>query len=124
MHRSVVIGPNAHGAEGLFNQALSNGLAAIVNHHWPGAERKANGRVKSAADLLGFINGKIRRRGNIRVLEGQTHGRKWRTAVATKILADGIKKTDPIRHGTEGGSSPQKEHIDALVETRAASLAE
>ena len=31
------------------------------------------------------------------------------------MLADGIKRTDPVRHGTEGGSSLNKLHIDALV---------
>ena len=59
---ALVMNPEANGAGGLFNQALSNGLAAIVSHHWPGREGKANGRVKSAA-LLSFINGNVRARG-------------------------------------------------------------
>jgi hypothetical protein len=112
---ALVMNPEANGAEGLFNQALSNGLAAIVSHHWPGGERKSNGRMKSAADLLAFINRKIRRRGSMRVLEGRTQGYRWRTALATNVLADGVKRTDPVRHGTEGGSPPEGRHIDALV---------
>ena len=51
----------------------------------------------------------------MRVLEGRTHGYRWRTAVATKVIADGIKRTDPVRHGTEGGWPLNKGHIDALV---------
>jgi hypothetical protein len=80
----LIANPETNGAEGLFNQALTNALAAIVNYHWPGRELNPNGRVKSAADLLAFINGKVRRRGNMRVLEGRTAGRRWRTAIATK----------------------------------------
>lgn len=30
------------GAEGVFDQAVTNGLAAIVAHNWPGAELKSN----------------------------------------------------------------------------------
>jgi hypothetical protein len=111
----LVMNPEANGAEGLFNQALSNGLAAIVSHHWPGRERKPNGRVKSAPDLLAFLNGKVRRRGRMRVLEGRSAGRRWRTAIATKTLADGVKRTDPVRHGTGGGSSLDRAQIEALV---------
>lgn len=65
---ALVQNPEASGAEALFNQALSNGLAAIVAHHWPARERKRNGRVKSAADLLAIINREAPRRGNMRIL--------------------------------------------------------
>ncbi|GAA0335725.1 hypothetical protein NE235_14910 [Actinoallomurus spadix] len=43
------------GAEGVFDQALTNGLAAIVAHMWPGKEIGRRGRVKSAAELLEVI---------------------------------------------------------------------
>lgn len=43
------------GAEGVFDQALTNGLAAIVAHMWPGKEIGRRGRVKSAAELLKVI---------------------------------------------------------------------
>lgn len=112
---ALVQNPEASGAEALFNQALSNGLAAIVAHHWPGRERKRNGRVKSAADLLAIINREAPRRGNMRILEGTQHGRRWRTAVATRTLSDGVRRTDPVRHGTSGGSSLEKTHVEALV---------
>jgi hypothetical protein len=43
------------GAEGMFDQALTNGLAGIVAHMWPGWDVDRRGRVKSAADLLKVI---------------------------------------------------------------------
>jgi hypothetical protein len=112
---ALIANPEAAGAEALFNQALSNGLAAIVSHHWPGEDRRGNGRVKSAADLLSLINRKVRRRGNMRVLEGRLRGYRWRTAIATNVLAEGVRQTDPVRHGSNEGSRLEKRHIDELV---------
>ncbi|GAA2171255.1 hypothetical protein [Actinomadura napierensis] len=43
------------GAEGVFDQALTNGLAAIVAHDWPGEETTGTGRVLPAAGLLTVI---------------------------------------------------------------------
>lgn len=43
------------GVEALFDQALSNGLAAIVARMWPGQEHYRSGKVKSARDLLDVI---------------------------------------------------------------------
>ena len=111
---ALVINPTANGAEALFNQALSNGLAAIVNHRWPGKERRRSGQVKSATELLKFIGSKVHRRGNICVLQGQTGKFRWRTAISIKLLTDGIQRTDPVRHGLPG-SALEKVHIDALV---------
>ncbi|MHC3454945.1 hypothetical protein [Streptomyces prasinus] len=40
---------------GLFDDALSNGLAAIVAYEWPGEEQGRRGRVESARALLEVI---------------------------------------------------------------------
>jgi len=59
------------GAEAVFDQALTNGLAAIVAHAWPGAELEGGAnRVRSAAALLDVIKqcGKPAENGTIRVL--------------------------------------------------------
>lgn len=42
------------GAEALFNQALSNGLVAIVTHHWPDRVHKPNGRARNAVPARPF----------------------------------------------------------------------
>ncbi|MEV0040837.1 hypothetical protein AB0H70_33570, partial [Streptomyces sp. NPDC050804] len=47
----------AAGAAAVFDQALSNGLAAIVERAWPGQEWKREGFLKSAAELLDVIAG-------------------------------------------------------------------
>lgn len=44
------------GAEGLFDIALNNGLAAIVASAWPGDELERNGKVKSAKFLLDALS--------------------------------------------------------------------
>jgi hypothetical protein len=57
------------GAEGIFDQALTNGLAAIVARAWPGAELKRS-LVWSARELLDVIEqrGTRDRDGSVRVL--------------------------------------------------------
>jgi hypothetical protein len=47
------------GAEALFDQALTNGLTAIVAHEWPGEEKDAKGFTRSARDLLKIIQSKV-----------------------------------------------------------------
>ncbi|MFF3518751.1 hypothetical protein [Streptomyces sp. NPDC002573] len=47
------------GHEGIYDQALSNALAAIVAAEWPGQEAKGEGRVHSARRLLKVIAEKI-----------------------------------------------------------------
>ncbi|MEU9059172.1 hypothetical protein AB0D13_09915 [Streptomyces sp. NPDC048430] len=46
---------SAAGAAAVFDQALSNGLAAIVERAWPGEEWKREGLLKSAAELLDVV---------------------------------------------------------------------
>ncbi|MEV7318446.1 hypothetical protein AB0N56_36705 [Streptomyces microflavus] len=48
------------GHEGIYDQALSNALAAIVAAEWPGEEVNRRGRVHFARDLLKVIAEKIR----------------------------------------------------------------
>src|SRR3954452_11815885 len=43
------------GAEGVFDQALTNGLAAIVADEWPGEEVGRGGRMLAASKLLDVI---------------------------------------------------------------------
>ena len=39
----------------MYDQALTNGLAAIVAHEWPGEEANAKGRMHAANTLLDVI---------------------------------------------------------------------
>ncbi|WP_405669030.1 hypothetical protein OG379_41030 (plasmid) [Streptomyces sp. NBC_01166] len=50
--------PSMGGKEGIFDQGLSNGLAAIVAFEWPGEEAK-KGRVLSASALLKVIEARV-----------------------------------------------------------------
>ena len=47
--------PSAGGAEALFDQALTNGLALIVAHSWPGEESNGKGFMLPASGLLEVI---------------------------------------------------------------------
>jgi hypothetical protein len=68
--------------EGVFDAALTNGLAAIVAHDWPGEDLNARGRVHSAPKLLGIIE------------EKQTLG-----YFQHDLLLDAVLLTAALRHG-------------------------
>jgi hypothetical protein len=46
-------------AEAVFDQALTNGLLAIVATNWPSKIRRSNGDLRSASELLAVINSKL-----------------------------------------------------------------
>ncbi len=118
------------GAEAVFDQALTNGLTAIVAHSWPGKEKDRRGRIISAAGLLDVVrdNGKPAAAGVIRIVHDPTKPDFGPpilatptpnfTAVAIDVLRDAITVTQVIRHAREIGSTPPKsltdEHLTAL----------
>ncbi len=119
------------GAEGVFDQALTNGLAAIVAHEWPGAERGRHG-VLSAAALLDVLEerGKVAKDGSVRVLrpgEPEWETVPWEagrlpnfTAIDVATLRDAIAVTQTIRHAREAGEGSAEaiteRHVTALRE--------
>jgi hypothetical protein len=106
-----------HGAEGVFDQALTNGLAAIVAYAWPGAELSGT-RVRSAAQLLDVIgrHGKAHEDGTVRVLH-DPKGPEYEppsplfpddpwpnfTSVNEPVLRDALDVTQAIRHARVDG---------------------
>jgi hypothetical protein len=120
------------GAEGIFDQALTNGLAAIVAHSWPGAEHDGR-RMLSASKLLDVIehHGKRTGAGVVRVLH-DPEGTEWIslpfadepapnfTAVHVETLRDALEATQAIRHARISDEEPARailrEHVDALGE--------
>jgi hypothetical protein len=120
------------GAEGVFDQALTNGLAAIVAHSWPGAELDGE-RVRSASGLLGVIKegGKSVGKGVFRVLH-DPEGPEWVefpfddepvpnfTTVDVDTLTDALTTTHAIRHARDSGKRSvtllTEAHMEALHE--------
>lgn len=129
---------SAPGAEAIFDQALTNGLAAIVSSQW-GEEEAADkkGRVKSAAQLLTVVEDKaepVAAEPGIFVIPDPEPAAaavpgdsRWPwpwaqdpnlpdldTRINVTVLRDGIKGTQPVRHASgEGGL--RHEHVDALL---------
>ena len=120
------------GAEGVFDQALTNGLAAIVAAEWPGAEFDRPGHVRSAGALLTVINdkGNAGSDGVVHLLRSEGP-KRWSgvfgedptpnfTIVEVCALRDALRATWAIRHARDtdgeavGGLTD--EHIDALGE--------
>lgn len=119
------------GAEGVFDQALSNGLAAIVAHAWPGAESDDRG-VLSAARLLSVLEerGAIRDDGIVHILrpgEPEWDTVPWEdkpvpnfTLIDVPTLREAISASQAIRHARDAGeavaSGLSDAHIQALRE--------
>ncbi|MFI9597628.1 hypothetical protein [Nonomuraea sp. NPDC052265] len=128
--------PSARGAEALFDQALTNGLALIVAHMWPGKESGRRGRMLSARDLLVVIKaeGISAESGVTRVLHDPAKpefvkspwfepGDEERlvanfTEVRTSVLERALDITQEIRHAREVSDNPTEalaeEHLEAL----------
>ena len=53
--RALVEDRERDGTSGIFDAALTNGLAAIVATRWRGQEADARGRMKSASALIDVI---------------------------------------------------------------------
>ncbi|WP_433358757.1 hypothetical protein [Streptosporangium sp. CA-115845] len=123
--------PVGAGVEGVFDQALTNGLTAIVAHHWKDQE-SCRGRVKSAAELLKVIEaeGVLVREGVYWVTDNP-HTPKPTTSyvdpfedrpmeVRVMVLREALSATQAIRHARatddEIGSNLTAAHVDALWE--------
>ncbi|WUH88696.1 hypothetical protein OG900_38805 [Streptomyces sp. NBC_00433] len=123
------------GHEGLFDQALSNGLAAIVATHWPGEEARPNGHVYFARDLLKVIAGRAAEDGSpgVHLIEDPAPVEPLPpgpagtifdvprivpepviTRVDVALLTEAIDLSGNARHG-RGNGGLQRCHIEALL---------
>jgi hypothetical protein len=117
------------GAAAIFDQALTNGLAAIVARRWPHELTRDDGRVKSAAALLDVIerNGLPGDEGEVR-LPHDGPDEMWVetplddepfphfTEVRVPVLRDAVERTQPVRHARADEEHPKLEHahLEAL----------
>lgn len=115
------------GAEGVFDQALTNGLAAIVAHEWPGAEVGRGGRMLAASKLLDVVeqHGKRKDDGIIAILRpGEPEYTQYPfenepmpnyTAVNVPVLRDALSATQAIRHARESDEPTDAGLTDAHI---------
>jgi DNA-binding protein YbaB len=107
------------GAEGVFDQALTNGLAAIVAADWPGSELWTDDKLHAVSGLLAAIKERGAASGGIvRVLRPGEN--KWLTVtfddqpvpnfteVDIDTLKDAIDATQATRHARDGGRARLK----------------
>jgi hypothetical protein len=117
--------PEVPGAEALFDQALSNGLAAIVSTEWPGEELEKNGQVKSAARLLTVVTDhlesdsdghyRLALEDGARVAVGDPDAESH-LIIDVETLREAVTTGQAIRHGRRGIlGALERRHIDALV---------
>lgn len=118
------------GAEAVYDQALTNGLAAIVAHNWPGSEmEKPGGRMLPASGLLTVIEGRglVVDGGQVRVLhaEGEPEfeddplfGRVENFVIVdVPTFRKALQETQAIRHARATGdaaASLTEAHVKAL----------
>lgn len=125
--RSLVADRGRDGAAGIFDTALSNGLAAIVVARWAGQEAERRGWIRSASALLDVIeaNAEPAANGNYELADlepppdtdvfGAPLG-PTPTRIDPEVLRDAIRRTQTIRHARAKEAEPLEErHIDALV---------
>lgn len=106
------------GHEGIYDQALSNALAAIVAAEWPGEEANSKGRVHFARDLLKVIAEKIQPdpATGLRVIpdrgadvrspwekENRLPEGFWDTRVDVELLTNALDVSGRTRHGSGTG---------------------
>lgn len=105
------------GAAAGFEEAVSNGLAAIVCHEWPGSERGRRG-IKSPAQLLEVVRTHSRHLGGDRY-EVPARDGLGPTVIDVGTLRRGISATQAVRHARP---APDEEEVvtDAAVEALAA----
>lgn len=111
------------GAEAIFDQALTNGLAAIVSRRWPGEEMRGR-QVKPASECLDVIeeHGTATDDGvyELEDLDPPPPGfvlgdEPTPTIVRAAVLRDGIRITQPPRHARAHEPQPLRtEHVAAL----------
>lgn len=118
------------GAEGVFDQALTNGLAAIVAAEWPGAEFRKNGTMHPASDLLKAIKARgvasdddvvhVLRPGEPEWIAVTCDDDPFPnfTVVDVAALTDALRATQAIRHARDDGAGTEpgltERHITAL----------
>ncbi|MEU9190313.1 hypothetical protein AB0D14_38500 [Streptomyces sp. NPDC048484] len=121
--------PSMAGREGIFDQALSNGLAAIVAFEWSG-EESHKGRVLPASALLKVIEGHVHAEDGIVLIPDkhplpeipqadpdslfQPRRLSTHTRVDVRTLQNGIEASQTARHG-RGAGGLQRRHIEALL---------
>jgi hypothetical protein len=111
------------GAEAIFDQALTNALAAIVARRWPGEEMRGR-QVKSAAACLEVVeqHGAEIEAGTFELEDLDPPPRGFvlgdepaPTIVRVAVLREAIEITQPPRHARVHEPQPLgEEHIDAL----------
>ncbi|MFC5639106.1 hypothetical protein [Streptomyces bullii] len=122
--------PSMAGREGVFYQALSNGLAAIVASEWPGEELDRNGRVRSASALLKVIEEHVPATDGIMLIpdkhpmpeipQGDTDSLfqaprlSSHTRIDVRTLQNGIEVSQAAHHG-RGAGGLQHRHVEALL---------
>ncbi|MFF0764302.1 hypothetical protein ACFYWH_30365 [Streptomyces sp. NPDC003737] len=117
------------GHEGIYDQALSNALAAIVAAEWPGEEANSQGRVKFARELLQVIAGRIPadpatglcvisdRDADVRSrweAENLVPEGFWDTRIDVDLLTNALNVSGRARHGS-GTGRLQHRHVQALL---------
>lgn len=104
------------GCEAAFDQALSNGLTAIVAHEWPGNEANAKGWVYSAAELLQAIakRAAVQPDGTHLISWSDPRGDSQEIRVDTDTLHSGITAAQAPRHA-RGPGTLERRHVDALL---------
>ncbi|MDP9850422.1 hypothetical protein [Streptosporangium lutulentum] len=121
------------GVEGVFDQALTNGLAAIVAARWKGQECNSKGRVESAAKLLKVVETEgVLVRDGVYWLTDNPHIPKPTTSrwdpfeerppmeVRVTVLREALDVTQAIRHARDTGDETAlgltAAHVEALWE--------
>lgn len=104
--------PDVAGAAALFDQALTNGLVAIVGAEWPGDER--NGRqTKPARALIRIIEERCPENAPgvhlIQISEADV------IQIDVRTLLDALDVSQPTRHARGGGGAITRQHIQALL---------
>lgn len=91
-------------AEGPFDAAAANGLAAIIAHEHPGAERSKDGQISSPNQLLGYVR-------------QQRDTEPWAQSINVELLEEGVRWSQPFRHGRadDEWTRVSGSHIAALV---------
>ncbi|MFJ1757256.1 hypothetical protein [Kitasatospora sp. NPDC088134] len=104
------------GQEATYDQALTNGLVAIVARQWPGQEQDGKGFVFPAAALLRTIADRaVAQPDGTHLVEWtDAAGRPGATRVDTAVLREGIGATQASRHGRAAGAL-ERRHVDALL---------
>ncbi|MEU1447963.1 hypothetical protein ACFWBS_44860 [Streptomyces mirabilis] len=136
MNADEPFAPNLAGREAIFDQALTNGLAAIVAHEWAGEEADAKGRMLSARALLRLLEGKTSD-GKLSVSadgvlvipdpheqrsvpQSATTFFEWAelppldTRIDVRVLDDALDASQPARHA-RGVGGLKRRHIEALL---------